>query len=52
MCEFKNMFVVLDELENGHVTFGDAFKIPVKDNGKILIQSIYFKYLLCVQHKK
>ena len=37
MCEFKNMFVVLDESKSGHVTFGDAFS-PIKDKGKILIR--------------
>ena len=37
MCGFKNMVVELNELESGHVTFGDASKIQIKGKGKILI---------------
>ena len=29
MCGFKNMFAELDELEIGHVNFGDASKILI-----------------------
>ena len=38
MCGFKNMFVELNKSESGHVTFGDASKIPMKGKGKILIR--------------
>jgi len=31
------MFVELDESANGHISFGDSSKIPVKENDKILI---------------
>ena len=31
------MVVELNELESGHVTFGDASKIQIKGKGKILI---------------
>ena len=39
MCEKKNMFVELDESENGQILFGDSSKIPVKEKtGKVLIR--------------
>ena len=37
MCTFKNMFLELNELKSGHVTFRYAFKFSIKDNDKILI---------------
>ena len=38
MCGKKHMFVELDEVAQGKVTFGDSSNIPVKGKGKILIK--------------
>ncbi|KAL4191257.1 hypothetical protein AMTRI_Chr07g79710 [Amborella trichopoda] len=38
MCGRKELFVELNELSHGHVTFGDLSKRPLKGKGKILIK--------------
>jgi hypothetical protein len=38
MCGHKHLFTELEEIENGHVSFGDASKVQVKGQGNILIQ--------------
>jgi hypothetical protein len=38
MCSYKHMFTEIEEIVEGHVSFGDASKVKVKGQGKILIQ--------------
>ncbi|KAK2973572.1 hypothetical protein RJ640_030697 [Escallonia rubra] len=38
MCGYKHLFIEIDELMTGNITFGDMSKIPVKGKGKILIK--------------
>ncbi|KAL4191119.1 hypothetical protein AMTRI_Chr07g28140 [Amborella trichopoda] len=38
LCGRKELFVELNELSHGHVTFRDLSKIPLKGKGKILIK--------------
>ncbi|KAL4179951.1 hypothetical protein AMTRI_Chr13g89770 [Amborella trichopoda] len=38
MCGRKELFVELNKLSHGHVTFGDSSKRPLKGKGKILIK--------------
>jgi len=35
MCGHKHLFVDIQEIEDGHVSFGDSTKISVKGRGKI-----------------
>ena len=35
MCGHKHLFVDMQEIEDGHVSFGDASKVQVKGRGKI-----------------
>ena len=37
MYKFKNIFIGFDELKSSHVTFGDTFKILVKDKDKLIL---------------
>ena len=38
MCRKISMFVDLDELVSGNVSFGDNSKTPIKGKGKIFIR--------------
>jgi hypothetical protein len=38
MCGYKHMFTKIEEIVEGHVSFGDASKVKVKGQGEILIQ--------------
>jgi len=33
MCGYKHVFVDIQEIEYGHVAFGDSTKVPVKGRG-------------------
>jgi len=35
MCGHKHLFLVIQEIEDGHVSFGDSTKVPIKGRGKI-----------------
>ena len=35
MCGHKHLFVDIQEIEDGHVSFGDSTNVPVKSRGKI-----------------
>ena len=35
MCGHKHLFVEMKEIDDGHVSFGDASKVQVKGRGKI-----------------
>jgi len=35
MCRHKHLFVDIREIKDGHVTFGDSTKVPIKGKGKI-----------------
>jgi hypothetical protein len=37
ICGYKHMFTEIEEIVDGHVSFGDASKVNVKGQGKILI---------------
>jgi hypothetical protein len=37
MCGYKYIFIEIEEIMDGHVSFGDASKVKVKGQGKILI---------------
>jgi hypothetical protein len=37
MCGYKYIFTEIEEIMDGHVSFGDASKVKVKGQGKILI---------------
>ena len=38
ICGYKKLFMELNEIVNGEVSFGDASKVQVSDVGKILIK--------------
>jgi hypothetical protein len=38
MCSYKHIFTEIEEIVEGHVSFGDASKVKVKGQGEILIQ--------------
>ncbi|KAJ4769831.1 polyprotein [Rhynchospora pubera] len=38
MCGYKHMFTEMQEVVDGHVSFGDASKVKVEGQGKVLIQ--------------
>ncbi|XP_078178580.1 uncharacterized protein LOC144572778 [Carex rostrata] len=52
MCGHKHLFVEMQEIEDGHVSFGDTSKVQVKGRGKIcfsqkdgkegLIEDVYY----------
>jgi len=35
MCRHTHLFVDILEIEDGHVSFGDSTKVPIKGKGKI-----------------
>ena len=35
MCGHKHLFLDIQEIEDGHVSFGDSTKVPIKGRGKI-----------------
>jgi hypothetical protein len=38
MCGYKHIFTEIEEIIEGHLSFGDALKLKVKGQGEILIQ--------------
>ena len=41
MCGHKHLFVNIQEIEDGHVSFGDLKKIPIKSRKKGLLETGY-----------
>jgi len=35
MCGHKHLFVDIQEIKDGHVSFGNSTKVPIKGKGKI-----------------
>jgi len=35
MCGHKHLFLDIEEIKDGHVSFGDSTKVPIKGRGKI-----------------
>jgi len=35
ICGYKHLFVHMQEIEDGHMFFGDSTKVPIKARGKI-----------------